>query len=238
MWIVSMQRLRVGLLLPALALSVGACSAEKWEKADRWLEKQWTVGERTYPPERLKIGVRRAETAEHIAFAPGAAVLSPEQRDALVRFIARSGAGTGDDALVSISAAGGRALAERRAASIASFLHRQGLRVTRSFEPHPLPHGATVTLSRLVATAPNCPEWDRLMRTNTLEEHKPRFGCINAASLAASVHRPMDLVSGRPTGPSDGPTLDSGLQKLREGKLDAKPESEGSGTKSSGTATK
>jgi type IV pilus biogenesis protein CpaD/CtpE len=74
------------------------------------------------------------------------------------------------------------------------------------------------------------------MKRNEVSELKPRFGCLNAGTLAASVHRPRDLVQPRPGGPSDAQTLDRGLQQLREGKFDAKPEPEGAGTRSSGSS--
>jgi type IV pilus biogenesis protein CpaD/CtpE len=71
-----------------------------------------------------------------------------------------------------------------------------------------------------------------------VDEHNPKFGCFDAASLATSVHRPADLVQGRPTGPSDGPTLDRGLQQLREGKLDTPVTATGTGSPQSGTQGK
>ncbi|MCW5770809.1 MAG: hypothetical protein KIT16_04175 [Rhodospirillaceae bacterium] len=62
------------------------------------------------------------------------------------------------------------------------------------------------------------------------------MGCMTAASLATSVHRPADLVSGRPSGPSDGPTLDRGIQSLREGKFDTTYNSSGTGSPQAGTS--
>ena len=58
------------------------------------------------------------------------------------------------------------------------------------------------------------------MKRNLVNENKPSFGCLNASSLAASVHQPQDIIAGRRSGPSDGPTLDRGVQLLREGKFD------------------
>ncbi|MGH7006350.1 MAG: CpaD family pilus assembly lipoprotein, partial [Alphaproteobacteria bacterium] len=73
---------------------------------------------------------------------------------------------------------------------------------------------------RTVAVAPDCPEWSDFMKRGNVNENKPSFGCLNASSLAATVDRPQDVIAGRPSGPSDGPTLDRGIQLLREGKLD------------------
>jgi pilus assembly protein CpaD len=173
--------------------------------------------------------VRRDEISNGVSFAPRSAALPYDQRIALFRFVANSGAGRGDRAVIAVSQEGGRALAERRVATVASILHRRGIAVTRTFTPGP-PNVATVTLSRVVAVAPDCPEWERLMKEGTVNEYKPKVGCWTASSLAASVHNPRDLVSGRPLGPSDGPTLNRGLQLLREGKFDPKIDPEGTGT--------
>jgi pilus assembly protein CpaD len=224
---------RAASLLGVLAL-VSAC--ESMDRADRWVEKQWIVESRHYSPERVQIGVHQASVADTVAFAPRSGQLTPAQHDQLARFVAGTGAKPGDAAIIALSPAGGPGLASQRVAAIAAVLHSRGLRVLRSIGAEPLPHVATVTITREVASGPDCPEWDRLMKRNEVDEHKLRFGCFNAASLAASVNRPRDLVQPRPSGPSDAQTLDRGLQQLREGKFDAKPDPEGAGTRSSGTA--
>ena len=112
-----------------------------------------------------------------------------------------------------------RVLAERRAQAVAAQLRRYGLQVARTEGPG-APDTATITVTRVVALAPDCPEWNELVKRNVVNESKPSFGCLNASSLAATVHQPQDLVAGRRHGPSDGPTLDRGLQQLREGRFD------------------
>jgi pilus biogenesis lipoprotein CpaD len=226
--------LRASLLLGVLALAAGC---ETVDRADRWVEKQWIVSDHQLPKEQTDISVRQAETSATVAFAPRTAALSRDQRDLLYRFVAGSGAGRGDRALIAISPAMGRGLAERRAQTIAAVLRRRGLNVVRTYGPGD-PDAALVSISRLVAVGPNCPQWNDLMTRRTVDEHNPKFGCFDAASLATSVHRPADLVQGRPTGPSDGPTLDRGLQQLREGKLDPPVAATGTGSPQSGQTGK
>jgi type IV pilus biogenesis protein CpaD/CtpE len=91
-----------------------------------------------------------------------------------------------------------------------------------------------VSIARLVAVPPDCPQWDDLMRRRMVDEYKPKFGCLDASSLATTVHRPEDLVQGRRRGPSDAQTLDKGLQNLREGKLDPPVTSVGTGSPQAG----
>ena len=230
----TMRRLGVvGVPLIAAALGASACSSPEIQRSEFWVEKQWTVESKQYPAERLAMRVRRDGISGSVSFAPRSAALAYDERIALFRFVANSGAGRGDRALIALSPEGGRALAERRVATIAAIFHRRGIAVSRGFTPGP-PNVATVTLSRVVAVAPDCPEWERLLKEGTVNEYKPKSGCWNASSLAASVHNPRDLVSGRPLGPSDGRTLDRGLQLLRDGKFDPKIDPEGTGTKSSG----
>jgi pilus biogenesis lipoprotein CpaD len=221
---------RAVLLLGVLALAAGC---ESIEKADRWVDKQWTGHDHQLPKEQTDIAVRQAETSATVVFAPGTAALSRDQRILFHRFIAGSGAGRGDRALVVISPAPGRGLTERRAQTIAAALRRHGLNVTRTFAPGE-PDAARVSISRLVAVAPNCPQWDDLMKRRMVEEYKPKLGCLDASSLATTIHRPHDLVQGRPHGPSDAPTLDKGLQNLREGKYDPPVTSTGTGSPQSG----
>ncbi len=238
--IMTRSAVRRVLVTSALALAAGGCSMSEMsadiDKADRWVEKQWIVDSKMYSPERLAIGSRTAEVSRQVAFAPRSAALSPDQRDGIVAMIVRNGAGRGDSATIGVSAAEGRGLAERRAAAIASVLHAHGLRVLRSLGPEASPGVATVTVTRVVATGPDCPEWDRLMKQSVVDEYKPRLGCLTAASLAASVHRPRDLDHGRVPGNSDAQVLDKGLQSFREGKFDAKPDPVGAGTTNSGAA--
>lgn len=221
---------RAASLLGALAAMAGCQSIER---ADRFIERNWVVESHTLPPERVAVTVNRAELSAGITFAPRSAALTPDQRDALARFVARSGAGQGDRAVIALSPAGNRALAERRVQTLARELHRYGLRVARSFGPGE-PDAAVITIARLVAQPPDCPQWENIIKRSDVDEYKPTFGCINSSSLAASVHKPADLLQGRPQGPSDGPTLDRGLTLLREGKFDPSINPLGTGTSLSG----
>ncbi len=204
------------LLIGVLALAAGC---ESMDRADRWVEDQWIVKDHQLPKAQTDIAVRQAETSATVVFAPRSAALTRDQRDLLARFVSGSGASRGDRALVALSPAAGRGLAARRAQTIASYLRHRGLNVVRSYGPGE-PDAALVSISRLVAVPPNCPQWDDLMKRRTVNEYRPQFGCLDAASLATTVHRPHDLVQGRATGPSDAQTLDKGLQNLREGKYD------------------
>ena len=229
----TLSRFAVRALIGAGAIAFLA-GCESIERADRYLDRQWAVQSNMHEPERTAIAVRRAATSSTVTFAPRSAALGPDQRDGLARFVAASGAAQGDQALIALSPAPNRAVAERRVQSIARQLHRAGLRVARSFGPG-TPDTAVVTISRLVAVPPDCPEWNDLMRRGDVAEGKPRFGCIHASSLAVTVHSPQDLVTGRPSGPSDAQTLDRGLQQLREGKYDTPITSTGTGSPQSGT---
>ena len=224
--------IRAPLLLGILAFAAGC---QTMERADRWVEKQWVVQDHQLPKERTDIAVRPAETSATVVFAPRAAGLSRDQRELLSRFVAGSGAAAGDRALIATSPAAGRTLAERRVQSIAAVLHRRGLRVVRSFGPGD-PNAALVSISRLVAVPPDCPQWDDLMQRRMVDEYQPKLGCLDASSLATTIHRPEDLVQGRPSGPSDGQTLDKGLQNLRDGKLDPPVTGAGTGSPQSGAS--
>ena len=223
---------RTALLLGVLALAAGC---ETMDRADRWVESQWIVQDRQLPKEQTDIAVRQSETSATVVFAPRSAALSRDQRELLGRFVAGSGAGRGDRALIAMSPASGRVLAERRAQSIAVYLRRRGFNIVRTYGPGD-PDAAVVSISRLVAVPPNCPQWDDLMKRRTVDEYRPKFGCLDAASLATTIHRPHDLVQGRATGPSDAQTLDKGLQNLREGKYDPPVAPISTGSPQSGTS--
>jgi pilus biogenesis lipoprotein CpaD len=222
---------RMAVLAGVLALAAGC---ETVDRAERWVEDKWVVKDHQLPKEQTDIAVRRAQTSATVVFAPRSAALSRDQRELLARFVAGSGAARGDSAQIALSPASGRGLTERRAQSIAAQLRRRGLSVERSYGPGD-PDAAVVSISRLVAVPPNCPQWDDLMKRRTVNEYKPRFGCLDAASLATTVHRPHDLVQGRATGPSDAQTLDKGLQNLREGKFDPPVTPVTTGSPQSGT---
>lgn len=224
---------RFGLVLGALALATGC---QSMEKADAWIEKKIQPPTSMASADETAISVRRDTISQAIGFAPRSAALGSAERDMLSRFVARSGATSGDRAVISLSVAGGRALAERRVAAIARELHRGGLRVARSLGPGE-PDLAVVSINRTVAVAPDCPQWRTFVAKGHVDENNGKLGCMTAASLATSVHRPQDLVSGRPLGPSDAPTLDRGLQNLREGKFDPTYSSAGTGSPQAGTGT-
>ena len=76
------------------------------------------------------------------------------------------------------------------------------------------------------------------MKRRMVEEYKPKLGCLDASSLATTVHRPLDLVQARPHGPSDAQTLDKGLQNLREGKYDPPVTPIGTGSPQTGQTGK
>jgi len=216
-----------------LGLAGLAAGCESMEKADRFLDRHWATPSHMLPPERVAIAVRRDDISTTVSYAPRSAALTAFDRDQIARFVARSGAARGDRAVIALSPANGRGLAERRVSLLARDLHRHGLSVVRSFGPGE-PNVATVTITRLVAVAPDCPQWEDLMKRSVVDEYKPKMGCYTASSLATSVHRPMDLVSGRPSGPSDGVVAASGIQLLRDGKFDPPISGAGTGSPQSG----
>ena len=64
----------------------------------------------------------------------------------------------------------------------------------------PVPPGAIrVVVSRMTASMPNCPNWDR-GRNNVTTETGSNFGCATNGNLAAMIADPGDLVLGQ-TGP-------------------------------------
>ena len=79
-----------------------------------------------------------------------------------------------------------------------------------------------------------CAQWEDLMKRSVVDEYKPKLGCLTSSSLATSVHRPLDLVQGRPSGPSDGAVVGSGIQALRDGKFDPPFAPSGTGSPQSG----
>jgi pilus biogenesis lipoprotein CpaD len=212
--------------LAAAGLSACQNLPPEAERADRFVDQEvWSVPSRTHPPERLAIVVKQSDVSDMIPFRPRSAVLTADARASVAALVARSGARTGDTAVVAIHGAGpgGPALAARRTAAVAAVLRRHGLKVERNLAGNPAtPDTATVAINRTVASVPGCPEWGRLMATMTVDEYRPRFGCLTASTLAASLDEPRDLEGGRPLGKGHGPVYDRGVRDLRDGKLDPK----------------
>ncbi len=211
-------RLAMAALIAVAFTAAGCADTPEGERLEHATDRVLTVPSRVYPPERTAIAVREAQIRAAVHFRPGAAALTPDDRTTLSAFVARSGAGHGDTAIVAVA---GGPLAARRVAAIASVLQRHQLAVQRSFAGDPAaPHTAVVTLTRVVAVAPDCPDWQIMMRTMATDPFRPHFGCLHASALAASVHRPQDLVGGRALGSASGVVMDRGVQEMRGGKFD------------------
>jgi type IV pilus biogenesis protein CpaD/CtpE len=227
---------------PVLALALGAvllagCSAEEYDRTyariDRINERVEYIYSNTrsrmHTADATRIPVSVQGAAETVGFVARSAALGPGQRAALDRFVQRHGLSGGlvTVAVVADGGPSGVALAQRRGAAVAAHLASRGVSASTAVVAEGAPGTAIVSTRRAVAGMPNCPEWRELMDKGDVDVFSYRLGCLNASSLAATVHRPADLVSGRPLANAKGGEFDRSHGEFRDGKSDPPPKPDG-----------
>src|SRR3546814_21197494 len=76
-----------------------------------------------------------------------------------------------------------------------------------------------VVFSRVSASVPNCPGFNREVNHEFQDSMTSNFGCAVNSNLAAMVARPQDLVHGQPYAPSVDPaTATKAIQTFRAAK--------------------
>lgn len=227
---------RPGLALALAATVLGGCSLDSYERTYAEMDRANARFEyvysntrsRMHSPEATRIPVGQQSVAETVLFAPRSAALGPGQRAQIDAFVARHALAGGAVAVAVVPEPGpsGTNLAYRRAAAIASQLGHRGVRASTTLAAG-APGSATISASRFAASLPNCPEWRELHTTGDIDVFTYKLGCLNASALAATVHRPADLVSGRPLGNAKGGDFDRGHGDFRDGKSDPPPKPDG-----------
>jgi type IV pilus biogenesis protein CpaD/CtpE len=228
---------RSGFALALAGALLGGCSVEEYDRTyaqiDRINERVEYVYSNTrsriHPVDATRIPVTVQNVAETVGFVARSAALGPGQRAALDRFVQRHGLSGGVVAVAVVVDGGpsGVNLAQRRAAAVATHLASRGVSASTAVVAEGAPGTATVSTQRAVAGMPNCPEWRELMDKGDVDVFSYRLGCLNASSLAATVHRPADLVSGRPLANAKGGDFDRGHGDYRDGKSDPQPKPDG-----------
>jgi type IV pilus biogenesis protein CpaD/CtpE len=78
-----------------------------------------------------------------------------------------------------------------------------------------------VSIQRSVVIAPDCPDWDTAVAGAALDGRPDRFGCMNAAALAAMIADPNDLKRGRRLGPGNANFQTRSFRAYEAGKAKA-----------------
>jgi pilus biogenesis lipoprotein CpaD len=172
----------------------------------------------------------RSVSLKHAVFFAGKSDrMSKAARKDLGEFLRHAAIHEGDRVVVSAPAAAGKEpdmLARKRLAQVGSYMRFRGINV--QYASHRAIGVAArmvrVSVERSVVIAPNCPDWDTAVAGSALDGRPDRFGCMNAAALAAMIVDPNDLKRGRQMGPADSEYQTLGIRNYRKGKA-AKPSS-------------
>jgi len=170
--------------------------------------------------------VRTVSLQHAVAFAGKSQRMSKAARRDLAGFLHRNKVQHGDMVVVSAPAAAGKppaTLARRRLAQVGRFMSFRGLKV-RYASHRSAGIGASivqVSVERSVVIAPDCPDWDTAVAGAALDGRPDRFGCMNAAALAAMVADPNDLKRGRRFESGDATYQTRWLRNYRSGKAKA-----------------
>jgi pilus assembly protein CpaD len=152
--------------------------------------------------------IRSVSLNHAVVFAGKSQRMSKAARSDLATFLQRSKVQHGDRVVVSGPATAGEKpgkLARQRLAQVSRFMRFRGLKV--QYASHrAVGVGASivrVSVRRSVVIAPDCPDWDTAVAGSALDGRPDRFGCMNAAALAAMIADPNDLKRGRRMGPGN-----------------------------------
>jgi len=170
--------------------------------------------------------LRSVSLKHDVVFAGATAKMSKAARSDLATFLHRSKVRQGDRVIVSAPAAMGKKpmkLARARVDQVGRYMRFRGVAVQlASHKAEGV--GARivrVSIERSVVVAPDCPDWDTAVAGAVLDGRPDRFGCMNAAALAAMIADPNDLKRGRSLEPADGEYHIRGLKAYRAGKAAA-----------------
>ncbi len=191
------------LVAAGLLLALAACRPGAAEYTESEAPKQLTLDNAT-----VRVDVR---------FAPGSSRLFAGDA-ARLRGLAASGSIAPSDR-VSVSAAGGPALAAARVNTIAAELLHYGIVASSGSLGVAAANRAIIATGRYLVTLPPCPNWSKtasISFTNTLDSN---FGCATAVDLGRMVASPADLAEGRPVGPVDAIPAAAAVQRYQGDKV-------------------
>ncbi len=170
-----------------------------------------------YADKQIVVAPQRSEHT--VVFARNVSVLSASEQAELEQFIANSGAQAGDTVLVEATQPNARRIERQRVANVTTWLRRHGY-ATESFAVNPPEEGSVrLQASKLVAVAPNCPNWDMHPYYEYGSQPLPNLGCADRTNLAAMVVDPQDLVNGREASKPFGRAALNGEIRYRNGEV-------------------
>ena len=202
----------IALLLGTVAL--GGCA--DWENH---MQRVLPPPEPAYAGKQIVVAPQRS--GHTVVFARTASAVSADEQKALVDFL--GGAGLSGDAVVMVeqAPAGSRRVARLRVANVTNWLHRHGYR-TEPFAVTPAEDGVVhLQVEKLVAIAPNCPNWDMHPYFEFGANAYPNLGCADRTNLAAMIVDPRDLVDGHTPGLPSGQANLNGEIRYRTGQVTA-----------------
>lgn len=167
--------------------------------------------------------IRSVSLKHAVVFAPKSGRMSKAARSDLTGFLQRARVRYGDRVIVSAPSDVGKRpvkLARARLARVGRYMRFRGLKVR--YASHRAAGVGTrvvrVSIERSVVIAPDCPDWDTAVAGAVLNGRPDRFGCMNAAALAAMVADPNDLKRGKRLEAGDGEYHSLGINRYRSGK--------------------
>ena len=135
--------------------------------------------------------------------------LDPAQAKVFADYLAAIGASYGDRVLATPVTAGQRAEIDR-------VLNGFRLKLEDAAVGTAAPGVVGVTIRRMTATVPGCPDWSRKSNPEAAGGAMSNFGCGAISNLAAMLVDPSDLVEGKTYRGADGMTVVKGIKAYRE----------------------
>jgi len=205
--VITQNGLRVVLVLGLTAL-LGGC----------------VTGQSVAPQARINSNhIRTVQLKHDVVFTGKSSRMTKAARSGLAAFLRRAGVRYGDRVVVTASATPGKrpaGLAGARRKQVGRYMTFRGVRVL--FGSHggagPATRIVRVSIRRSVVIAPDCPDWDTALTGGALDGKSSRFGCLNAAALAAMVADPNDLRRGRRFDAGDSDYQTHWIRQYRAGK--------------------
>jgi pilus assembly protein CpaD len=158
-----------------------------------------------------------ASTRTDVRFAPGSSQLLAGDAARLRALAAGRKIAPADR--VTVSVAGGPALAGARFASIAAELLRHRIVATELPLAAVPANRAIVQTGRYLVTTPPCPNWSKNPPLDLTNVHASNFGCATATNFARMVASPADLAEGRPLGLADAIPAAAAVQRYQADKV-------------------
>jgi pilus assembly protein CpaD len=200
----------VALLLGTVAL--GGCA--EWENH---MQSVLPPPEPAYAGKQIVVAPQRSGHA--VVFSRTASAVSADEQKALADFLSNSGIAEGSVVMVEQAPAGSRRVARLRVANVTNWLRRHGYQ-TEPFAVTPAEDGVVhLQVEKLVAVAPNCPNWDIHPYFEFGANAYPNLGCADRTNLAAMIVDPRDLVDGHTPGLPTGQANLNGEIRYRTGEV-------------------